>query len=173
VRSQICLYGFCTRRLLLMLLMTFSDFVESISCEPSESCQVRGSNPCRDRPRPLACRPGDGLIGLLAPRLTEREIRERSPNPPTQFSTHFLVTKEFRAEVVRMIRTGRPSKWHYPPSGHPFGPRPSAPALGAGDYKNPSISEYPPCPQIFFDPQSSPVRLKRAASTSGNCVQFP
>src|ERR1700685_472733 len=25
----------------------FSDFVESISCEPSESCQVRGSNPCR------------------------------------------------------------------------------------------------------------------------------
>jgi hypothetical protein len=25
----------------------FSDFVESISCETSESCQVRGSNPCR------------------------------------------------------------------------------------------------------------------------------
>jgi hypothetical protein len=25
----------------------FSDFVESISCAPSESCQVRGSNPCR------------------------------------------------------------------------------------------------------------------------------
>jgi hypothetical protein len=25
----------------------FSDFVESTSCEPSESCQVRGSNPCR------------------------------------------------------------------------------------------------------------------------------
>jgi len=25
----------------------FSDFVESISCEASESCQVRGSNPCR------------------------------------------------------------------------------------------------------------------------------
>jgi hypothetical protein len=25
----------------------FSDFVESITCEPSESCQVRGSNPCR------------------------------------------------------------------------------------------------------------------------------
>jgi hypothetical protein len=25
----------------------FSDFLESISCEPSESCQVRGSNPCR------------------------------------------------------------------------------------------------------------------------------
>src|SRR5579863_8092659 len=25
----------------------FSDFVESISCEISESCQVRGSNPCR------------------------------------------------------------------------------------------------------------------------------
>ena len=25
----------------------FGDFVESISCETSESCQVRGSNPCR------------------------------------------------------------------------------------------------------------------------------
>jgi hypothetical protein len=25
----------------------FSDFVESISCETSKSCQVRGSNPCR------------------------------------------------------------------------------------------------------------------------------
>src|SRR5580692_2046230 len=25
----------------------FSDFVESISCESSESCQVRGLNPCR------------------------------------------------------------------------------------------------------------------------------
>jgi hypothetical protein len=25
----------------------FSDIVESISCEGSESCQVRGSNPCR------------------------------------------------------------------------------------------------------------------------------
>ena len=25
----------------------FSDFVESVSCETSKSCQVRGSNPCR------------------------------------------------------------------------------------------------------------------------------
>jgi hypothetical protein len=25
----------------------FHDFLESISCELSESCQVRGSNPCR------------------------------------------------------------------------------------------------------------------------------
>jgi len=25
----------------------FSDFVESISCETSKSCQVRGSSPCR------------------------------------------------------------------------------------------------------------------------------
>jgi hypothetical protein len=25
----------------------FSDFVESVSCETSETCQVRGSNPCR------------------------------------------------------------------------------------------------------------------------------
>src|SRR5260370_38929340 len=25
----------------------FSDFLESISCETSKSCQVRGSNPCR------------------------------------------------------------------------------------------------------------------------------
>jgi hypothetical protein len=36
----------------------FSDFLESISCESSESCQVRGSNPCWDRPGPPECRPG-------------------------------------------------------------------------------------------------------------------
>jgi hypothetical protein len=32
----------------------FSDFVESISCETSKSCQVRGSNPCRG-PAPCCC----------------------------------------------------------------------------------------------------------------------
>ena len=33
----------------------FSDFVESISCETSESCQGRGSNPCPGRPGPPVC----------------------------------------------------------------------------------------------------------------------
>ena len=31
----------------------FSDFVESISCETSKSCQVRGSNPCRGAIPPM------------------------------------------------------------------------------------------------------------------------
>src|SRR5437868_832917 len=30
----------------------FNDFVESVSCESSESCQVRGSNPCRGASHP-------------------------------------------------------------------------------------------------------------------------
>ena len=41
------LYRFCTRCLLFEAFDDFSDFVESISCETSKSCQVRGSNPCR------------------------------------------------------------------------------------------------------------------------------
>jgi len=42
----------------------FSDFLESISCETSEYCQVRGSNPCRDRPEPPVCRPEDSARPL-------------------------------------------------------------------------------------------------------------
>ena len=53
-----------------------SDFVESISCEPSESCQVRGSNPCWDRPGPPECQPGGPPKIPLRPRLSAREIRE-------------------------------------------------------------------------------------------------
>jgi hypothetical protein len=35
----------------------FGDFVESVSYGTSKTCQVRGSNPCRDRPGPPVCRP--------------------------------------------------------------------------------------------------------------------
>src|SRR6266852_9207021 len=38
-----------------------SDFLGSISCETSKSCQVRGSNPCRSRPGPPVSRPEDPL----------------------------------------------------------------------------------------------------------------
>src|SRR5262249_8932575 len=41
----------------------FSDFLESISCETSKSCQVRGSNPCRGaKPRGAESIDLNGLV---------------------------------------------------------------------------------------------------------------
>ena len=71
----------------------FSDFVESTSCEFSESCQVRspvGSNPCWDRPGPPVCRPGaqgsdndswPAFVGLYP------QPQPGPRNPPTQLPT--------------------------------------------------------------------------------------
>ena len=42
-RQLVCSKYFCTDTLLLTLFDDFSDFLESITCETSKTCQVRGS----------------------------------------------------------------------------------------------------------------------------------
>ncbi len=45
--GEIFLYRFCTATLLLRLLATSYDLLESVSYASQKTCQVRGSNPCR------------------------------------------------------------------------------------------------------------------------------
>ena len=66
----------------------FSDFVESPSCEFSESCQVRspvGSNPCWDRPGPPVCRPGGAFSqDARSPLVLVACQNDNSMNPPNR-----------------------------------------------------------------------------------------
>jgi hypothetical protein len=49
----------------------FSDFLESISCKTSKSCQVRGSNPCRGATNFNT----EKLNGLTLPYLIDLSVR--------------------------------------------------------------------------------------------------
>src|SRR5215831_7972562 len=67
----------------------FSDFLESISCETSKTCQVRGSNPCQtDQDR--LCVDQAVHRGFACGRTC---LRERLVSPtsrrPTRLPTHF------------------------------------------------------------------------------------
>ena len=59
----------------------FSDFVESVSYGSYKTCQVRGSNPCRDRPRPPVCRAGRKTS---AKRISRSEVRRVLPAAPAR-----------------------------------------------------------------------------------------
>jgi hypothetical protein len=57
------------------------DFVESASYGSYKTCQVRGSNPCRDRPRPPVCRAGRKTS---AKRISRSEVRRVLPAAPAR-----------------------------------------------------------------------------------------
>ena len=65
----------------------FSDFVESISCETSKTCQVRGSNPCWDRPQTAVC---ETARDRYTPR-ARLEGNSPEPTPPGSVQASTLV----------------------------------------------------------------------------------
>ena len=88
----------------------FSDFVESISCETSESCQVRGSNPCRTD-RDCLCvdqEPYDVFVSLFFVEWLWRSsigmlskvaiATRRNAQEPHECSSHRIDAAETRSE---------------------------------------------------------------------------
>jgi hypothetical protein len=92
--NAICLEMFCTLFVLedcFRCFLRFQRLVESISCEASKSCQVRGSNPCRDQTGTACVSTRSSkkrgmhsvpeFVGLY------RRRPPRPPTPPTQLPT--------------------------------------------------------------------------------------
>jgi hypothetical protein len=81
----------------------FSDFVESISCEVSESCQVRGSNPCRGATS-SASNSGHGFVDSIGWANLRLYAEPFSPIPFGRKGNQFLAHQAHRAPMGKAVQ---------------------------------------------------------------------